>query len=299
MTKLRSPLFSIDAHGRVGQDLLFTTGKTGKLAKKNPVPTGPRTWPQIYHRWLYQDYALLWTEIPQATRDTWNALAAGTTRSGFNLFMQDRLTTLPDIAAWWHLDGIGGAAAPDSSLNGNHGTITGSQAVPFIFNNGLLSDGLTDRIDVPHSTSLNIGNDDVYTVETIVRFETLPDSAFFSKYDDFGPLYYPFYLATFGAYFFFLVKDTAGNTIQFYGYPYALKTPYRIALVREQTLVRFYINGFEVANVTNPLILDCSNPNPIYFATTAFYFSNVTSDETIIWTRALSPAAILMHAERK
>ncbi len=286
------------AHGRVGHDLLFTTGQTGKLAKKNPVPSRPRTWPQAYHRWLYQDYALLWTEISQATRDSWNALAAGTTRSGFNLFMQDRLTTLPDIAAWWHLDGRGGAAAPDSSLNNNPGVVLGPQSNPFVFDNGYTCNGLADYIAVAHSASLNIGNDDSYTIETIIRIETMAATGFLSKFGLTDPLGIPFYLGVAAANFMIIVRDIAGNQLMLFGPAVSALTTYRLAVVREQTTVRLYVEGFEVRKATLPAMLDCRNSRPIWFGRHMMTSFNITFDETIIWTRALSPANILMHARR-
>ncbi len=63
------------------------------------------------------------------------------------------------LVGWWKFDEGTGTAALDSSGNGNHGTIyNGAAYVPGVSGTALEFDGTDDYVEVPHSSSLNAGN---------------------------------------------------------------------------------------------------------------------------------------------
>jgi hypothetical protein len=55
----------------------------------------------------------------------------------------------PHLIASYRLERISGGITPDSSGNGNNGTVYGASIVPAVFGNGLSFDGIDDRVDLP------------------------------------------------------------------------------------------------------------------------------------------------------
>ncbi len=70
------------------------------------------------------------------------------------------VSSLPSgLAAWWEFNEGSGTTTLDSSGNGNHGTIYNSATyVPGVSGTALQFDGTDDYVEVPHSASLNAGN---------------------------------------------------------------------------------------------------------------------------------------------
>jgi len=79
-------------------------------------------------------------------------------------------STPTGIAALWHFDeGIDSAAA-DSSGNSNTGTLSGGK-----FGNALYFDGISDYVEIPHSSSLSIFSTGI-TLEAWINAEEIPAS---------------------------------------------------------------------------------------------------------------------------
>lgn len=92
----------------------------------------------------------------------------------------------PNLVGFWTMDNISGATLFDETPNNNDGTITGA-----VFDSGgiidgaLLFDGINDEVNIPHSSSLNVGglgND--YSAALWFRTTTSSDLNMTSK---FGP----------------------------------------------------------------------------------------------------------------
>jgi len=299
MTKVSTPLLSLEAHGRLGNDVFFTSGQTGKIAKKMPTTTDPRTWPQLYHRWLYQDYASLWKQLSDATRLTWNTLARGTTRSGFNLFLQEMLSTMPDIKAAYHLDCHNMALAQDFSPNGNHGTPTGTTAAAGVFDQARHFDGIDEILDCGNDPRLDINTD--LSIEcwffpsALGRFHTLaskgPDTAYNLR-----------------------VRDN--NTVQFYirQANTTIRSANTIATINPNTWnhivgnaeagqpLRVFLDGLlslsgdtftDIETTISNLIIGARSPPPLWG------FTKGGVDEITIRNRHLDPTDILAHYRRR
>lgn len=156
MSKVRSPLLSLAASGPVGKSVSYRKRGRETVAEKRPVVPDQRTWPQRRHRFDYQNYAVWWLQLSEADKDTWRAVGRGLRITGFNAWMQDRLSRLPDIMGRWWLDEGGGNLVRDSGKLGNNGTVIGALWVPGPMHGGLWSDGVDDRVDLPADGDLKV-----------------------------------------------------------------------------------------------------------------------------------------------
>lgn len=158
MPKVRAPLFSFDASGPVGNDISYRRRGRDTIAEKRPVVPDQQTWRQRRHRFDYQNYAVWWKQLSAVDQAVWTATGRPLGITGFNAWMQDRLTTLPDIAGRWWLDEEYGSVVRDSGKLGNNGTIFGALWVPGPMNGGLWFDGVDDRVDLPANGDLRISD---------------------------------------------------------------------------------------------------------------------------------------------
>ncbi|GAH62609.1 unnamed protein product, partial [marine sediment metagenome] len=140
------------------------------LLRKKPVPAYRYTLLQAYQRWLYQDYAYLWTQQTSATQRTYHSLGGRHHMTGFAYWMKIMLKTMPDRLGWWTLDATAGAIAHDRTPNLNHGTIVGATQEDGLIDGGLGFDGINNVVNIPGSASLY--------VETPITIEALakPDN---------------------------------------------------------------------------------------------------------------------------
>lgn len=157
MANVKHPLFSLAARGSVGNSLSFSERQGQSIAEKKPVLPYFLTLPVQYQRWLYQDYAYLWTQQSLATKLLYRTGGIRHHLTGFQYWMKYHLTFLPDIAAWWKLDEKTGTIAYDSSRNANHGTIIGASPATGPIDDAKYFDGLNDYLSFPSSPTLELG----------------------------------------------------------------------------------------------------------------------------------------------
>ena len=95
MAKVQAPLFSLHAHGKLAQKLVYRRHAGGNRAVDYSVPTGPLTAAQTAQRQAYSDVAAAWSAAPHPARDVsaWRRRAALFSRiwSGYNAFLHDAL----------------------------------------------------------------------------------------------------------------------------------------------------------------------------------------------------------------
>lgn len=154
MAKPKSPLLSLGAEGTIGDALTYQKRGQLTIVRKKPIPGYRRTLPQLYQRWLYEDYAYLWTKQTEATKRQYAADGVRFHLTGFQYWMKYQLTNLPDIAGWWKLDDNTGATTPDSSRNNNTGTIFGAVPATGPINGALDFDGINDYVNCGLSPTL-------------------------------------------------------------------------------------------------------------------------------------------------
>lgn len=169
MSKTKTPFFGLDAHGSVGGSITAQGLPKVTLVRTKPLPTYRYTLPQAYQRWLYEDYAYLWRQQSAATQSQYRSAGVRFHLTGFQYWMKDMLTRLPDIAAWWKYDINTLPTTPDSSRNSNTGTVIGASPDTGIIDQCFSFDGLNDRIDAPTTTSL-----DTLTGRTLIVFYKPP-----------------------------------------------------------------------------------------------------------------------------
>lgn len=299
MTKLRTPLLSLDARGSLADSLSFTRRRCTNIAEAKPKLPYFLTLPVQYQRWLYHDYAHLWTLQTPATKQVYATKGSRFHLTGFQYWMKYQLTFLPDIALLYHMDESGGAVAYDSSRHGNNGAIQGVTPFPGLIDLCGYFDGLNDRIDAPHNDSLNM--DTALTIEAFVNEDALAGWAEIVLKGDTG------IAANYG------LQAITGR-LRFHAFDGAFQfadsalilTPlqwFAIAVTFDNVNVNFYSQGYLVT--TTPLTYTFTG-NPLDFHVgvelgtgAPINWWNGFIDHLVIYNRILDPSEILTHAERR
>ncbi|MBA7572610.1 hypothetical protein ES708_14393 [subsurface metagenome] len=116
MKKLRGPLFSLGATGRLARAYTLARRLTGPAWLLRGRPDDPRTEPQLSWRTMWQLAASLWHELSEAEVREWER--AGTIRhmTGFAWYMSQALRPNPGI----YLPLAGGDMSGVIDMQGNH-----------------------------------------------------------------------------------------------------------------------------------------------------------------------------------
>lgn len=165
MTKAKVPLFGFHASGTLADSITLQKTHSGVLIRKKPIPTNPRSLAQMYHRWLYYDYVAWWTHQSVATKNEYESKARRQHFTGMNLWLQERLSTLPDILVGYHLDHISNNFARDFSKNLHHGTAVGPTLVDGLVDNAYSFDGVNDRVEIPDPVGLIVDGAHSFSIE--------------------------------------------------------------------------------------------------------------------------------------
>lgn len=100
MARIKGPLFSTAAAGRVASVLTFGRSASGALARAMLKPAGARPSPlatasQQTRRDLYAVAVADWHSLDEPTKNDWRALGKLRALTGFNCFMRAALTVPP------------------------------------------------------------------------------------------------------------------------------------------------------------------------------------------------------------
>jgi len=153
MSKSKQPILSMGATGSIADSLTFRRSRGVNVAESKPKLPYSLTLAQQYQRWLYQDYAYLWTQQSAATKAIYAAKAARHHTTPIAEWLRYYLTNLPDIAAGWHLDNQTGSTTPDWSRNSCTATIYGPTYTPGRIAGARYCDGVDDYFTAPCSWS--------------------------------------------------------------------------------------------------------------------------------------------------
>jgi hypothetical protein len=157
LAKVKTPFLSLDSRGSIGGSITAQDGIAGTILRHKPFPKDPHSLSQAYRRWLYQNYAYLWTQQSDALKAQYRTLGTRYHLTAFQYWMKVMLKTQPYIAGIWHLDEAQGAQAYDSSLHYNTGTIFGASPIKGAISFARYFDGLNDY--------LNLGNASIFNPE--------------------------------------------------------------------------------------------------------------------------------------
>ena len=160
MSKTKTPFFGLGAHGSVGRSITAQGLPKETLVRTKPLPTYRYTLPQAYQRWLYRDYAYLWTQQSEATRRAYAADGVRFHLTGFQYWMKYQLSNLPDLEAWYTLDPPNTVQALDRSPYLNHATIIGATPTDGVIDQGLSFDAFNDYLNcgTPHFITQHLGS---------------------------------------------------------------------------------------------------------------------------------------------
>jgi cytochrome b len=104
MAKVKSPLFSMGASGKLGGALVYGTWKGIDVVRTYVIPANPQSTGQTTQRGYFTAAVLLWhtTAFNAADKAAFNLWAsqAAAARSGFNQFMDSVITALRAVHTW-------------------------------------------------------------------------------------------------------------------------------------------------------------------------------------------------------
>jgi len=104
MPKVKGPLFSLRASGKIGERLIFSERKTGHQARFQRKQKDRKSFEQFRNREVYFDAVGLWRKLSEEEKNYWRRQAVGRSLTGFNLFVKNyymntirKLATVKDI----------------------------------------------------------------------------------------------------------------------------------------------------------------------------------------------------------
>lgn len=299
MAKPKSPLLSLGARGTIGDTLTFQKRGQDTIVRHKPIPAYRYTLPQAYHRWLYQDYAYLWTQQSEATRRKHTSDGSRYHLTGFQYWMKNKLTNLSDIAAVWHLDYIAASQVRDSSKNNNHGTVYGATPVDGPISKALYFDGLDDYLNCGSHESLFPSA--ALTLELWLKpaedLTTTPNRGwmFFSVATGQG---YALSWMEDGGVLRFWTGD-GPSAFAYLGIGWSDKQWHHLAVVYDGIDAKSYFDG--VLNTTDPTVRPSLGNSGIalYIARYSGSYFNADLDEVRIYNRVLDATEVQRHAERR
>jgi len=147
MAKTRTPFLSLDAHGSVGGSLTAQHLGSSTLVREKPLPTDPRSLSQAYQRWLYEDYAHLWSQQSSAITAYYRSAGVRFHLTGFQYWMKVMLTRFDHIEGIYRLDDFSAGKALDSSPHERHATVQGATLSDGYIGRCVYFDGLNDYIN--------------------------------------------------------------------------------------------------------------------------------------------------------
>ena len=109
MAKVKGPLLSISARGKIAKTLVFLSWKGIDTVRKYVIPTNPKSTDQQKQRGYFSDAIDAWHEDGYNTLDVtaWNllALAGKAVASGFNMFVKYYIAAKVATQTWTKLTG--------------------------------------------------------------------------------------------------------------------------------------------------------------------------------------------------
>lgn len=299
VSKLKNPVTSLEAHGSLGSSLSFTRRRSVNIVEKKPIPAYRRTLPQVYQRWLYEDYAYLWTQQKAATQRQYAALGTRFHLTGFQYWMKYQLTHLPDIVAWWKLDHNTGALALDSSRNHQDGTIFGASPATGVIDGCLLFDGINDLVAVPLNPLFDLRSQ--LTMMCNVRLLAAA-----------GPGSWPAMIDKSNSYSLRILQNSRGAYGRFiiggagiltFRYFLTLGVSYHLAITFDNTLatnhLKYFVNGTLFQERNAPGLIDVT-ANPVQLGCRAgLNFLNAYEDNAMLLNRPLDAVEVARWAERR
>lgn len=97
MAKLKNPLASLRASGRLGKALSFAYRRGRHLVEKKPVPTDARSEAQVSWRTMFNLCVDLWHELSAAEKAVWESAGTARHMTGYAWYLSQCLRPNPGI----------------------------------------------------------------------------------------------------------------------------------------------------------------------------------------------------------
>lgn len=96
MAKVKGPLFSIDARGKIANAMVFGGWKGIPWVREYFVPQNPKSDGQVALRLIFSQAVTSWQGDAVANHADWDtaSVATGKTMSGFNFFVSEYITSM-------------------------------------------------------------------------------------------------------------------------------------------------------------------------------------------------------------
>lgn len=104
MSRVTGPLFSLTASGTIGDVLTYSKWKGLPYVRVRVIPSNPQTAGQTSIRNTLTAGVSIWrdtSQVPTASKTSWDYYASGTGMSGFNRYMKDFIETNTQQVAPW------------------------------------------------------------------------------------------------------------------------------------------------------------------------------------------------------
>ena len=311
MVKTKGPLFSLDAHGKLGNVLNYSKKKTGSMVRKFHYPKKKVTGAQWTQRHIIGMITARWQTLSAGEKAPYEAAAKieNPVITGFNYFVrvaQADLKTHLDLIAYYSMNELSGNTVYDYSGQGNDGVLSPTYpsdcpnreaAMIPEYGKALYFDGGSDLVNCGAGAGLyNLG--DQFTAMGWVNAARFLEGAnatgMVTKY--WAPQGASFYLVTAaGNKFTWWVTGVSHNTLT----TRKINTWYHVTGTYDGAHIRTYVNGVldsavtektgDIAPTNSPLILGA-------FVNVGYSLQGYL-DEVKIFTRALGVTEIKKHYE--
>jgi len=87
MARVKSPLFSLDASGTIGEAIVYSQWKNRPYVREHVIPFNPKTSTQTNLRAAFTLLVNKWQVLAAGDKTNWNNFAEQFDMSGFNQFM--------------------------------------------------------------------------------------------------------------------------------------------------------------------------------------------------------------------
>lgn len=299
MTKLNSPLLSLDAHGTIGNALTFQSSTRRKFAREKPKLPYSLTLAQQYQRWQYEDYCRLWHEQTQGVKDQYRTAGVPHHLTAFQYWMKVMLGTLPDIVCGYRMDERSGVLVPDFSRNAITLTKYGPVYTEGLIAEGLYFDGINDYLLSAYHPALNPGPE--WSFSFFMRPESVPNFMYIisrnqtaDKDNSYMVIYYKTELK-----FYLYIGDGAGNQAILLA-PFPLDTWHYVTCGVDGSFLYLYVNDQQaapVAQTKTPLV--STDPLRIGNRTDGLYNSKGIIDNLVFYNRLITYQEHLTFSKRR
>jgi hypothetical protein len=309
MAKVKGPLFSVSAHGKLGKSLIYSHPGSGQIARNFHMPHKKTTLKQWTQRHIIGLLTAHWQIKTTSEKLIYENLAkaSGMNISGFNYFVKIAQTNLyahHGLCGYWSMNEPNGIQVKDYSGNGNHGVLMPTYptncperitSFKKEYGNALYFNGTEDYVEAPDTPTLNPTT--AITMEVLIKTTgNLEGYARIISKRSPGSAYELILNTTSGALQVYIYTPN-GSTVVDGNTNVQDGKPHYAAVTREETVLNIYIDDYldKAATVQPGSTESTSNLFFGRYPAASIHFFKDMLDEIRIYNRGLSAAEVLKH----